>query len=124
MSQNTKKDLTQSGTIVQKPWGLYKDLFRSQKLVFKQIRIDINGQLSLQQHKKRAEIWHIHEGLGVMTINDDHFTVQNGDTLNIDIMDIHRIKNIGNGPLIIYEVQLGDCDENDIVRLDDVYGRK
>ncbi len=84
----------------------------------------MDGQLSLQKHNKRAEIWYIDSGLGVMTIDEDHFTVQSGDAVQIEVGQVHRIKNIGDSPLIIYEVQVGECSEDDIIRIEDIYNRQ
>jgi mannose-6-phosphate isomerase len=47
-----------------------------------------------------------------------------GDSVLIPIFAIHRLENEGVADAIIIEVQLGDqLDEDDIERLDDVYGR-
>lgn len=59
-----------------------------------------------------------------MNVDEEHFTVQSGDAVQIEIGQVHRIKNIGDGPLIIYEVQVGECSEDDIIRIEDKYGRK
>lgn len=108
-----------------RPWGFYKttvlnDLFQS-----KIINVNPQSSLSLQKHMRREEYWIIVHGTGVAQIGDSSKTVSDGTTLFIPKGCLHRIRNTSpNDSLIITEVQLGDYfGEDDIIRLEDDYGR-
>jgi len=111
---------------VWKPWGYYVDIHRpdDKKIVVKEIVVDPGGQLSNQFHKKRTEFWYIVSGEGVVTVEDFDIHVTDDDHLLIKPLERHMVKNIGADPLVIYETQVGECDEDDIVRLSDKYGRE
>ena len=111
---------------VWKPWGYYVDIHRpdDKKIVVKEIVVDPSGQLSNQFHKKRTEFWYIVSGEGVVTVEDFDIHVTDDDHLLIKPLERHMVKNIGTDPLVIYETQVGECDEDDIVRLSDKYGRE
>jgi mannose-6-phosphate isomerase-like protein (cupin superfamily) len=108
---------------VEKPWGYYTDLFRSNEAVFKIIIVSVGQELSYQSHEKRDEFWFIKSGVGRLTINDASMYVSAGKSFPIYKKNKHMIKNTGDENLEIYEMQCGGCDENDIVRYSDKYGR-
>jgi mannose-6-phosphate isomerase-like protein (cupin superfamily) len=62
-------------------------------------------------------------GAGVFRRNDEEIPVSEGDTCFIDVGDVHRITNDGDAPLVFIETQMGLCIEDDIIRLEDDYGR-
>jgi len=107
----------------EKPWGYYKDIFRTDNVVFKIIVVEPDEELSYQSHNKRAEFWFISEGTGLLTIEGIETEVNTGDNITIEKKLKHKIKNTGIDNLCIYEMQYGICDENDIVRYEDKYGR-
>lgn len=107
----------------EKPWGYYKDIFRTDNVVFKIIVVEPDEELSYQSHNKRAEFWFISEGAGLLTIEGIETEVNTGDNITIEKKLKHKIKNTGIDNLCIYEMQCGVCDENDIVRYEDKYGR-
>jgi len=107
----------------EKPWGYYKDIFRTDNVVFKIIVVEPDEELSYQSHNKRAEFWFISEGTGLLTIEGIETEVNTGDNITIEKKLKHKIKNTGDNNLCIYEMQCGFCDENDIVRYEDKYGR-
>jgi mannose-6-phosphate isomerase len=107
----------------EKPWGYYKDIFRTDNVVFKIIVVEPDEELSYQSHNKRAEFWFISEGTGLLTIEGIETEVNTGNNITIEKKLKHKIKNIGIDNLCIYEMQCGICDENDIVRYEDKYGR-
>jgi len=107
----------------EKPWGYYKDIFRTDNVVFKIIVVEPDEELSYQSHNKRAEFWFISEGTGLLTIEGIETEVNTGDNITIEKKLKHKIKNTGIDNLCIYEMQCGICDENDIVRCEDKYGR-
>ena len=107
----------------EKPWGYYEDIFRTDNVVFKIIVVEPDEELSYQSHNKRAEFWFISEGAGLLTIEGIETEVNTGDNITIEKKLKHKIKNTGIDNLCIYEMQCGICDENDIVRYEDKYGR-
>ena len=110
--------------IVAKPWGYYEDLFRMKEVVFKRIVVNPDSQLSVQKHNERGEFWYIAEGKGFILYNDLTRDVHVGSSIEIPIGVTHCIVNNSDETLVIYEMQYGNCSEDDIVRFSDKYGRK
>jgi mannose-6-phosphate isomerase len=111
------------GDVTKKPWGYYEDLFRSKEVVFKKIVVTPNEEISYQQHHKRCEFWYVTEGVGLLKYNKTNWKVSPGFTVEIKKNDIHQIINTGDNDLVIFEMQYGICLEDDIVRIEDKYGR-
>ena len=114
--------MTSTDTVI-KPWGYYRDIDRTTETVFKEIVVLSGKQLSLQYHNERDEFWYIADGVGIVTVGDDAINVSKGDHVFIGKTIPHRVKNIGVGLLRIREMQCGNCREDDIVRIEDDYGR-
>jgi len=110
--------------LVSKPWGQYTDMYRSDNVVFKRIDISPGEEVSYQYHHGRDEFWYISSGHGVLTLDGEDFPVVAGDNFLIDKKTRHQIKNTGKFTLTFFEMQCGDCREDDIVRLSDKYGRQ
>ncbi len=79
--------------------------------------------LSLQTHHGRSEHWVVVKGVAFVMLDGKTKTLEVGDCLYIPKDKPHRLINLGDEDLEVVEVALGVCDENDIVRLDDQYGR-
>ena len=110
---------------VKKPWGEYIDYLRNDRVVFKKITIRSGEEISYQIHHKRSEFWYVVEGTGIMRWNNlDNWKVRPGFTIEIRKNDAHQIINTGDVDLVIYEMQFGQCSEDDIVRLEDKYDRE
>ncbi|MBU1238807.1 cupin domain-containing protein [Myxococcota bacterium] len=111
--------------LAQRPWGFYKSLFISEFTQTKVITVFPGEQLSLQKHHKREEHWTVAKGEGLMVLGETSFAVKKGDNITIPKGEVHRIKNTHSSKnLVFIEVQLGDYfGEDDIVRLEDTYGR-
>lgn len=108
---------------VKKPWGYYTDIYRSNDVVFKEIVVFPKEAISLQRHLLRSEFWYVTQGSGFLENGNEKCVVKEGSSINIPAQNIHRITNNGDEPLIIKELQYGNCDEHDIIRLEDKYGR-
>ena len=106
-----------------RPWGSFEVLLDERGYKVKKITVNRSGKLSLQLHTKRNEYWHILSGHGEMQLGDNAWIVQSGDTIEIDKYEAHRISNVSEKPLVILELQTGVCEEDDIVRIKDEYGR-
>jgi mannose-6-phosphate isomerase-like protein (cupin superfamily) len=111
------------GDIKYKPWGYYVDIHRTDDVVFKQIVVHPGEELSYQSHEKRDEFWFVKSGVGRLTMDSIEIEVSAGQSFPIYRKNKHTIKNIAERDLEIYEMQCGVCDENDIVRYSDKYGR-
>lgn len=114
---------------VHRPWGSYRNLDVGPGFLVKQIHIRPGGRLSLQTHAHRAEHWTVTAGAVRVTLGptrDALETVDLGAHRSIDIPRgwVHRMENVTDTPAQVIEVQSGDLlSEDDIERLDDVYGR-
>ncbi|WP_405283286.1 mannose-1-phosphate guanylyltransferase/mannose-6-phosphate isomerase [Gaopeijia maritima] len=111
-------------TTVHRPWGRYTVLDLDPAFQVKRIAVEPGGCLSLQYHHHRAEQWVVVRGTATVTRDDEVLTVQPGESVAIPLGAVHRLENRGTGLLEIIEVQTGTYfGEDDIVRLDDRYGR-
>ena len=90
----------------------------------KHIVVNPGGKLSLQFHRKRAEHWVIVRGTATVIRGSETFTLEADQSTYIPVEMIHRLENKGSEPVHLIEVQTGSYfGEDDIVRLDDRYGR-
>ena len=111
-------------TEVLRPWGSYEGVAHGQGYLVKRIRIKPGASISLQQHCHRAEHWVVVRGTAEVTHNDEVFILYENQSTHIPKGVKHRLTNVGTMWLEIVEVQVGDyLDEDDIVRLEDRYGR-
>ena len=107
-----------------RPWGHWRTIDCGDGFVVKRITVNSGAILSLQNHKHRNEHWTIVQGLGYVTLGKDVTPLNIGECISIPALMWHRIENRGDVPLVFIEVQTGDIlDENDIVRIEDKYGR-
>jgi mannose-6-phosphate isomerase-like protein (cupin superfamily) len=107
-----------------RPWGRWTVLDAGPGFAVKRIEVTPGGRLSLQRHRHRAEQWTIVGGTAQVTLGDRTFEVPRGGTVAIAQGQVHRIENRGGADVVFIEVQMGEVlDENDIERLEDVYGR-
>ena len=106
-----------------RPWGRWEEYLNEPEYRVKRLIVHPGKRVSLQKHAHRREHWVIVSGEGRFTLNETQRRVATGDALFIDRGDIHRIENDGREPLIIVETQLGLCLEDDIIRLEDDFGR-
>jgi mannose-6-phosphate isomerase-like protein (cupin superfamily) len=107
-----------------RPWGRWEEYLNEPGYRVKRIIVHAGQRLSLQKHRFRSEHWAIARGQGLFTLDDSVRTVETGDALFIPVGGIHRIENPTDSDLIIIETQLGRCEEDDIIRLEDDYGRE
>lgn len=108
----------------EKPWGSYTNLMDEEYTKVKKIVIKPGEAPSYQYHFKRSEIWIIVKGLAEIKIDDSVVVYSTGDIITIPKQAKHQVRNIGEDELVFVEVQLGDYfGEDDIVRLEDKYGR-
>lgn len=106
----------------ERPWGWFERFTLNEPTTVKFLRVEAGQQLSLQRHKKREEYWRVIEGTGVADVNDIQREIVVGDTVEIPQGATHRLRG-GISGITVLEIALGEFDENDIERLDDIYGR-
>jgi len=110
--------------IENRPWGSFENLLDVDYCKVKQIIIKPGEAPSYQYHFKRSEIWTVVQGKGELKLNDVIQSINTGDTVHIPLKAKHQIQNTGAEDLIFIEIQIGEYfGEDDIVRLEDNYGR-
>lgn len=109
---------------VQRPWGSYTTLAQGPRFQVKTLTVKPGAALSLQYHHHRAEHWTVVQGEAEVTRGDERFRLQTNESIDIAVSQPHRLANPGTELLQVIEVQNGSyLGEDDIVRLEDVYGR-
>lgn len=106
---------------VDKPWGSYTVLDKTDKYWIKKLFIKKGERLSLQAHKKRKEFWTVVSGKIKATKGERILNLEEGDSLVIKKQEKHRIKGIEDA--VVVEVSYGKVEENDITRFEDDYDR-
>jgi mannose-1-phosphate guanylyltransferase/mannose-6-phosphate isomerase len=110
---------------VYRPWGHYDCVDGGERFQVKRIVVEPGARLSLQMHHHRAEHWVVVRGTALVTRGEERFIVSENESTYIPLGVAHRLENPGKMPLEIIEVQSGAyLGEDDIVRLDDQYGRR
>lgn len=110
---------------VRRPWGAYTVLIESGMYKVKRLTVDPHQKMSLQKHERRSEHWVVVTGKVIVTRGEDRMTLKANEGVTIPIGTAHRIENPADETAELVEVQLGEyVGEDDIVRLDDDYGRK
>jgi mannose-1-phosphate guanylyltransferase / mannose-6-phosphate isomerase len=108
-----------------RPWGSYDSIENGARFQVKRLKVKPGATLSLQMHHHRAEHWVVVAGTARITRGDEVFLLEENQSTYIPIGVKHRIENPGMIPLEVIEVQSGSyLGEDDIVRFEDVYGRK
>jgi mannose-1-phosphate guanylyltransferase / mannose-6-phosphate isomerase len=109
---------------IYRPWGYYQDVDIAPRYRVKRIVVKPGSKLSLQKHFHRSEHWVVVTGTAEVTLGSEVRSVHENESIYIPIGSVHRLANPGKIPLELIEVQVGSyLGEDDIVRLDDVYGR-
>ncbi len=109
---------------VYRPWGNYDSIDMGERFQVKRITVKPGAALSLQKHRHRAEHWVIVSGTAEVTRDEEVFLLAENESTFLPLGAVHRLRNPGKVPLELIEVQSGSyLGEDDIVRLEDVYGR-
>jgi len=111
---------------VSRPWGWYVTTLSMPGYKTKVFSVNPGQRLSLQSHKQRKEMWSIVKGEGLCTVGRNLMQVSENSLISVPAGVIHRIENLSPAePLVVSEVQIGDyCEEDDIARYSDDYGRE
>jgi len=109
---------------VYRPWGKYDSVDNGERFQVKRITVNPGAKLSVQMHHHRAEHWIIVSGTAKITLDEKTFLLSENQSTYIPIGVVHALENPGKLPLEMIEVQSGSyLGEDDIVRLEDKYGR-
>ncbi len=107
-----------------RPWGSYDSLETGERFQVKRIRVKPGARLSLQMHHHRAEHWIVVKGSAKVTIDGETVFLTENESTYIPVGKSHALENPGKIPLELVEVQSGSyLGEDDIVRIEDRYGR-
>lgn len=108
-----------------RPWGSYTVLDEGEDYKVKRIEVLPRKRLSYQRHSRRDEHWFVIRGTAKVTLNGTEILLNSGDTLDVHCEDAHRVENPHAAETLVFiEIQTGDYfGEDDIVRLDDDFGR-
>ena len=124
LKANADTELTELPATVHLPWGTYATLKQEDGYQVKRITVAPGQKLSLQYHHMRAEHWVVTQGKAIVQVGDEELETGPGEYRYIPRGEKHRLTNIGDGQLVLIEVQVGEyLGEDDIVRLEDIYGR-
>ncbi len=115
---------TETDVVINRPWGWFMTVDAGPRFHVKQIVVHPGGKLSLQKHWHRSEHWVVVSGSAMVTRGAEQFLLRENESTYIPAGEVHRLENPGKVPLRLIEVQSGEyLEEDDIVRVEDVYGR-
>jgi mannose-1-phosphate guanylyltransferase/mannose-6-phosphate isomerase len=110
---------------VHRPWGSYTVLEDAPDCKVKRLTVKAGGILSLQRHARRSEHWTVVDGTARVRVGEREFDLQRNESTYIPMGTVHRLENRTAVDIHLIETQCGDYfGEDDIVRLEDVYGRR
>lgn len=107
-----------------RPWGSYDSVDLGSNYQVKRITVNPGGRLSLQRHKYRAEHWVVVDGTANVHVDGSDHVLHANDSIYIPLGAVHSLANESDAPMHLVEVQSGSyLGEDDIERLEDIYGR-
>ena len=116
--------MNEIGKVYERPWGTYRTIEHKDNYQLKKITVNPNQRLSLQYHYKRDEHWTVIKGKGVVQLDDKEYELGLNETIFIPKKAKHRMTNRSDEIVEFIEIQIGDyLGEDDIVRVEDDYGR-
>jgi mannose-1-phosphate guanylyltransferase/mannose-6-phosphate isomerase len=108
-----------------RPWGWYQTMDLGDRFRVKRIQVSPGKKLSLQKHHHRAEHWVVVRGTAEVTRDGEVFLLRENESIYLPLGCVHRLANPGMIPVEIIEVQTGAyLEEDDIVRIEDDFGRQ
>ena len=107
-----------------RPWGICENIDVGDRFLVNRVTVKPGAQMSLQKHFHRAEHWIVVKGTALVTRGKEQIVLKEDESAYIPVGVEHRLENPGKIPLEIIEVHSGAfLGEEDIVRLEDNYGR-
>ncbi len=124
LRMDKKQSETVSPKYDERPWGSFTVLDEGPGYKVKRIEVLTGKRLSYQKHSQRSEHWMVVHGSGRVTLDGRELTVRTGEIVDVPVGAAHRIENPGDERLVFIEIQRGAyLGEDDIVRLEDDFGR-
>lgn len=108
---------------VDKPWGRFEQYTHNLPCTVKIITVTPGGILSRQYHDQRDELWVVLDPGAQVELDEKVVHPGVEETVFIPRSTVHRLSCVGENPVRILEISFGEFDENDIIRLEDIYGR-
>jgi len=122
--KSQQSSLMDTHTTTYRPWGAFQNLLEQPGYKVKRIIVNPGQKLSLQRHQHRAEHWTVVEGDAWVRNGDSEFLLGVSESTFIPQGAIHRLENRTEHAVVLIEVQTGSyTGEDDIERLEDIYGR-
>jgi mannose-1-phosphate guanylyltransferase len=110
---------------VYRPWGKYDSIDNGERYQVKRITVKPGAKLSVQMHHHRAEHWIVVSGTATVRRDDEEMLVTENESVYLPVGSVHSLHNPGKIPLELIEVQSGAyLGEDDILRFEDIYGRR
>jgi len=107
-----------------RPWGKYDAIDSGERYQVKRITVRPGAKLSVQMHHHRSEHWVVVCGTARVTNGESTFLLAENESTYIQAGVVHALENPGKVDLELIEVQSGSyLGEDDIVRINDIYGR-
>jgi len=107
-----------------RPWGKFRSYPYAEARSIKIITVNPGEALSLQYHRYRDEFWVVlDEGLEI-TVGDQIWQTEKNEEIFIPRNASHRLRCTGLKKARVMEIWIGESEEDDIVRLEDDYGRE
>ena len=124
LSRANRSEIKQASCVA-RPWGSFESIDKGERYQVKRIMVAMGSKLSLQLHHHRSEHWVVVKGTAKVTRGEEQFLLAENQSTYIPTGVVHRLENVGKIPLEIIEIQSGAyLGEDDIVRLEDNYGRQ
>lgn len=108
------KDYSEKSTTFERSWGRYDDLYVDEGYRLRKIIIKPGKTIYEHSHEKRTEQWTILKGKGKFKLNGVEQVSNVGDTITATIGTKHQISNLGDEPLILSEIALGEVSYVDM----------
>ncbi len=105
---------------VEKPWGYEIVYGLTERYCGKLLFIRKDEQLSLQFHREKDEVIYVHEGRIELEVAGETEVVEAGRAFRFEPHTVHRWRALEDTTVL--EVSTPHLD--DVVRLEDAYGRK
>ena len=123
LSEQGRAEVTEHLRVV-RPWGAFEGLRQEPGFQVKLLTVNPGASISLQYHNRRTEHWVVVAGRARVTRDSETLELGANQSTYVAVGVHHRLENPGSEPLHVVEVQSGDyLGEDDIVRLEDHYGR-
>lgn len=119
------RHLTEIHRTSYRPWGGYSSVLDGERFQVKRLFVKPGKRLSLQKHFHRSEHWIVVRGTAEVQVGDERHTLRENESIYIPQGEVHRLGNPGKILLELIEVQTGSyLGEDDIVRIEDEFGRE